>query len=134
MALPVARRSVWTRLLQWTLFAVLLGISSVVLKWAVTVIRGDAIQLDKLLGDGELFIVAVALAGAALSDIVEAKANHAIRQTAAFVAVICIMVGAALYAIPQYGPKPPERNVAVSSVVLFVSAVLAGATGVILKD
>lgn len=134
MSLQISQRRIEFRLLQWFLFAVCLGISSIVLRWSLATVANKPISLEKLLADGELFIVAVALAGAALSDIVEARAHHAVRQSATFVAVVCVMLGGALYSLPQNGALVPAANVRTASIILFAAAALAGGSAVILKE
>src|SRR5260221_13440790 len=103
MAVLVQTQKLEVRLLQWLLFAVCLGVSSMILRWSflafVTHQSQKQAAFAEVLDDGELFVVAVAIAGAALSDIVAGKSHDSLRQVATFVAVLSVMFGAAFYAV-----------------------------------
>lgn len=131
----ITEETVYARLMQWFLFAVVLGTVSVLLKRVFAVYLKPEIRWSDVLQDGELFVVAAALAGAALSDIVASRSHHTLlRQLATFGCVVCVMFGAGLYAIAESGHVIKDAPVVAGSMAMFVAAILAGATAIVLKE
>lgn len=110
MATQVSHVTIETKLLQWFLFSVCLGLSSIALKWLFLEVASPPARLGEILAEGELLIVGVAIAGAALSDIVVAQSRHVIRQFATFLCVVCLLGGSALYGLRQQASIHPPLS------------------------
>lgn len=155
MTHQVHHATVSMKLVQWFLFAVVLGVSSIILKWALSFFGDNDVRFRELIADGELLVVAVAIAGAALSDIAAARSWVVLRQISTFLCVMCIMLAVAFYVTVQNGSeKPsrtseaasaPERNrssakdnrvlkILIVSDAAFALAVIVGATAVVIKE
>ncbi len=154
MTHQVHHSTVFMKLIQWFLFAVVLGVSSIILRWALALFGDDDRPFRTLISDGELLIVSVALAGAALSDIASARSWDVVRQVSTFLCVMCIMLSVAFYVTVQREPAKAsgtvlseiatdrERSakdartlkILVVSDAAFALAGIVGATAVAIKD
>lgn len=130
----VRQTTVGAELFRWLLFSVLLSVLPLGLRWLLPTLFPGTHESRVLLGDGELLLVGVGLAAAALSDVLSARRADSFGQLVVFGGVVCLVIGAFGYGIITVTPNVDPHRVASWSMVAFAVSMLLGASGVAMKE
>lgn len=117
---------VWTRLLQWTMFGVVLGALPLIVRLVEGLLSADGLRLMNVLGDGELFISSAAISGGALGDLLYSsrpRDNPAIRLLIGFFTVATTLLTSLAYLVAKSG-SPPDKIIS-GSVILFIATLIS---------
>jgi hypothetical protein len=126
--LPIAQK-----LLLWTLYTVLFSLVPVILKVLVIKIQQNSTNWSLLLGDGELAIIATALAAASMGEVFSSgqSAHQFLKGVACWTTLVCAATGCVLFILAQdaIGKRLPtnwELMAMLSSVVYVLSIATGG--------
>jgi hypothetical protein len=123
----------WRRLLLWIGCTVVISISPIVWRWGGLFLDGRAVDTRILFGDGELFLIACALAAAGLGDVLGIKLNN----WALLAAMGCVFsaINSAWAYSHLHGPgeHPPDAVVR-ASLISFALTVAASTVCVLVSD
>jgi hypothetical protein len=134
MQTTVRRTTVGAEILRWFLFSVVLGLVPLGLRWLLPTLFNRTEPLREVLSNGELLLVGVGLAAAALSDVLSARRGDTIAQLATFGGVLCLFIGAFGYGVISVAVGVDVGGVVTWSVVGFVACLAIGLAGVAIKE
>lgn len=134
MKITTRQTSVSHEVYRWFLFTVCLGLVPLFLRWLLPTLFGPPLTFREVLSDGELLLIGAALAGAAVSDVLVGERGGPVRQTATFLAIICVLGSAVGYGAVKAGPQKNVLHVIIWSIVGFIASTIVGATGIVLKE
>lgn len=126
--------SVHAELFRWFLFSVCMGLLPLLLRWLLPSLFGSLLPLREVFKDGELFLVGIGLAGAALSDVLAARRGDSIGQIVMFVGMAFLILSSGAYGSLYAGPAPNLDHVITWSVTAFGACVVVGAAGILFKE
>lgn len=131
------RDMVLTRLVRWLLFTVAVALVPFAFFWVRAAQRGEPAGLADVLGGGDLYLVAAAIAAAGVGDVIATAKRHPVPLLVATgLAVVVLLWSALLFADAVAArshangastPRAPDPSrVAVMSVWVVGAAVLSG--------
>jgi hypothetical protein len=125
--LPIAQK-----LLLWTLYTVLFSLVPVVLKVLVIKIQQHNANWSLLLGDGELAIIATALAAASMGEVFSSgqSAHQFLKGVACWTTLVCAAGGCVLFILAQdaISKRLPTdwEFMAILSTMIYVLSIVTG--------
>jgi hypothetical protein len=135
-----SREEVVYSLVRWAIFAVALALLPILIGILGSVTRGDKVGIVDLLENGELFLVSAAIVGAALADLVTEGGQRfrTLKLTTGGAAGLVGITAAAWFADVAAGRRDglslDSTGIAVGSLIVFGSALIAGASCIVVAE
>jgi hypothetical protein len=131
----------WEKLAKWLIFSVLLSLVPLLANYGLYRITENAIDLELLLSHGELFLIAAALTGTALGEIIASrkKRQHGNwRLCSAGGSLLIVILASMLFAFVS-GTQLANRSldtcfVEAASLVVYVCACVTGTFSIVLSE
>ncbi len=124
---------------KWIIFSVLLALVPIFANYFLHRVTNTTVDLEKLLGHGELFLVATAMAGAAIGEIIVMKRTHGILSTCSaggglLIVIMASMMFAFISVALLTQSSIDDSFVVTSSIIVYVFSFITGGSSIILSE